>query len=416
MGKTINKELSIFFYFNFIIGLLCSRTMLTISLIGLVLIGLLDVRWKPFSVGFNKNWFKNLGKLFYRKDFLAVLGIFVLVALSGLNSTDTSELMRHIRVKLPFLILPIAFIQLPDLSKRDLSNVLYIFLLSAFAASLGTAIHYALDYEFITNEIFSGKPIPTPIHHIRFSLLMGIAIITGIWLSLTGYYWKYTWEKWLIIALTVFIFVFQHVLSVRSGLMVLYAGLILMGVYYIIYSKKTWLFAVFVPLMSALPLVAYHTIPSLKNKVRYIQYDLDMFRHGNISGFSDGQRLISWYMGAAVFKENKIFGTGFGDLKDELAQKYANQYPDLKPKMPHNQFLLFASGMGLIGLLGFIGLFFLPLLYQRRFRFSFFAAFYLIITLSFLFENTLSTAFGTNIYLFFTLVIMKLKGTDFDIF
>ncbi len=407
MDKISRKEVSIFFYFLFLIALFCSKTLLTIAMIGLLAVGVFEIQLKPFRLGFNPNYWKNLKQLPRRKDLLAVIGVFLLIVLSYWNSEATADWSNQVRVKLPFLLLPLAFVQLPRLSERQLAHVFYIFLLLATLACVGTGINYALDYKYITNSINLGKSIPTPIHHIRFSLMIAFSVVAGVWLRFIGHYWLKPSEKHLIATLTGFLFVFQHVLSVRSGLVVLYAALVIMSIYFVFYTKKIKLFAIILPLLVIVPLVAVQTIPTLKNKIGYLRYDLDMFRNGNRAGFSDGQRFISWEIGGIVFQKNSTWGTGFGDLKNELANVYKTNYPDLKPKLPHNQFLLFAAGMGWTGLLAFVTLFLFPLFYKKNYRFVVFAAFYTIITLSFLFENTLSSAFGTGIYLFFLLILMQ---------
>ncbi len=403
----IKYELAIFFYFVCIVGLLCSRTLLTISMVGFVAVALFDVKIRPFRLGINPDLVKNIKRLFKRPDYLALIGIFLLVVVSFWNSDSTKDLMTDIRIKLPFLLLPLAFIQFPKLSSRQLAHVLYLFLICTSLACLGVGINYLLDYKYITNSINLGKSVPVPIHHIRFSLLVAFSVAVGLWLIFLRHSWKYTWEKRLIIALTAFVFFMQHVLSVRSGLVVMYAAIGVMAIYYIFHTKKMWLFAVILPLMAIVPLIAVQTIPTLKNKIGYLLYDLDMFSQGNRAGFSDGQRFISWYIGAEVIQENPVFGTGIGDLKGELTKKYAANYPDLEAKLPHNQFLLQASSMGITGLVAFLILYFIPLFYRRNYRFVLFASFYTIITLSFLFENTFSTAFGVGIFIFFVLLLMK---------
>lgn len=408
----MKSKITIFFYFVTIVGLLCSRTLLTIAMAGLVAVALFDIELRPLRLGLNPSLKTTFQRLFKRADYLAIVGIFVLTVLSFLNSEATKDLTNDIRLKLPFLVLPLAFLNHPRLSQRQLAHVLYIFLSCTALACLGVGINYMLDFDYITNSIYVGKSVPTPIHHIRFSLLVAFSVVVGIWLIFIKHQWKYRWERWLIIGLTSFVFIMQHVLSVRSGLLVMYAALGLMAIYYVFYTRRLWLFAVIIPLMLAAPLTAYYTIPSLKNKVDYLKHDLFMFKHGNREGFSDGQRFVSWEMGWEVWKDHFWFGTGIGDLKNELSKQYQSHYPDLEPKRPHNQFLTVAASMGLVGLMLFTGLFFLPLFYKRHYRFVVFAAFYTIMTLSLMFENTLATQFGVSIYLFFVMLLMLLKASD----
>lgn len=408
----MKSKIAIFFYFVTIVGMLCSNTILTIAMAGLVAVALFEIEIQPFRLGFNPSLPTTFQRLMQRPDYLAVVGIFILVVFSIWNSDSVKDWHNDVIVKLPLLVLPLAFLNHPPLSQRQLAHVFYIFLGCTALASLGVGMNYALDFDAITESIRKGKSVPTPIHHIRFSLLMAFSVVVGIWLIFIQHYWKYHWEKWLIMALTAFVFVMQHILSVRSGLLVMYAALGLMAVYYVFYTRKMWLFAVIIPLMLAVPVGAYYTFPSLKNKVDYLKYDLFMFKYGNRDGFSDGQRLVSWEMGWEVWKDNLWFGTGIGDLKIALEKKYAAEYPNLSPKKPHNQFLTFAASTGLVGLVAFTMLFFVPLFYRKHYRFVVFAGFYTIMTLSLMFENTLATQFGVGIYSFFLMVLLLSKVSD----
>lgn len=391
--------------------LFCSPAWVTVAMIGLAAIAVFDVDIRPLKLGFNKSFFKNL-VLLKRPDYLAIISILFIVLLSGLNSDSLEFWSKQVRLKLPFLILPIIFVNLPKFNEKQFARIIYSFLIVATIAGLQTMINYALDYAYITERIHNGTPIPTTIHHIRFSILMALGVVSGIWLSYVQYTFKYNWEKYLIAFLTIFLFIVAHVLSVKSGLACLYAALGVMSCYYIIQTRRFWLFAVIFPILILFPIGAYYTIPALKNKIDYFKHDIDMFTKGNRDGFSDGQRIASLDLGWMVFKENVVFGTGIGDLKEELKPKYDKYYPDLKPKLPHNQFLLFAASSGLSGLFAFIITFLIPLFYQKRYRFVLFTAFYTIIGLSFMFETTLSTAIGTNIYLIFLLLILQKEQLD----
>lgn len=402
----VRQKIASFFCVFYLAMMFCSPAWVSMAMIGLAATAVFDIDFRPFKFGLNRAFFKNL-VLLKRPDYLAIFSIFFIVLLSGLNSDSLDFWNKQINLKLPFLILPIIFVNLPKLNERQFSSIIYSFLIIATIAATGTMINYVMDYAYITERIHNGTPIPTPIHHIRFSILMAIAVICGIWLRYTEYVFKYNWEKHLISFLTFFLFAVAHILSVKSGLASLYIAFGLMAFYYIIHTKRFWLFAVIFPILFLLPIGAYYTIPALKNKIDYFKYDVDMFTKGNRDGFSDGQRIASLDMGWMVFKENLAFGTGIGDLKNELQIKYKKYYPDLEPKLPHNQFLLFASSSGLSGLLAFFLAFLIPFFYKKRYRFVLFAAFYVILGLSFMFETTLSTAIGTSIYLIFVLLMMQ---------
>lgn len=387
-------------YSTFLVGLLCSRTLLTVGMVLMVVASWVTQdeagRW-----AFNAQWRRPWAAL--RPTHWAMIGIWVLIGLSAFNSTNLHEWAQQWRVKLPFLVMPIAFAMLPRLSEKQFNGLLRAFVALTAVAGAGVLINYALDFEAITDSLHRGKSIPTPIHHIRFSLLVALSVVCGSWLLL------HTRDapRWLWLALTVFNLVTVHILTVRSGLLTLYAGMGLLLVMTLWQRRQRWLVLAIVVGLPLLPLAAYWTIPSVQSKVGYMLQDLDMFRQGRIKGFSDGQRLVSLMVGWQVFQDAPHTGVGVGDLRDSMTAYYAAAYPELEAKLPHNQWLWLAASLGWVGLLAFAGLWIWPLLRVRRFLDPLWAAFYGMMFLSFQVENTLSTAFGTGIFLFFLLLLVQ---------
>lgn len=70
---------------------------------------------------------------------------------------------------------------------------------------------------------------------------------------------------------------------------------------------------------------------------------------------SIGQRLIFWETSLHVIADHPLMGTGVGSF----AQVYAGhnrEHPDLYADNPHNEYLLIATQLGVVGLAAFIGL------------------------------------------------------------
>ncbi|NJN77162.1 MAG: O-antigen ligase family protein [Saprospiraceae bacterium] len=341
------------------------------------------------------------------KAYLATTGIFFVIIYSGIYSELTPYYWDRVRVALPFLILPFAFSSLPKLSERQFQLVFYWLLIAVTLSSIGTFIYYLSDFQFYTKELEHGRPIPTPIHHIRFSLLIAYTIIVGFWLLINQVIYKYNWEKWLIWACIFFLFIWIHILSVRSGIVVLYVTLFLSSLQYVVKTKRYLLGLSVVLLILAAPFLAYTFVPSFKNRIDYAIYDFKNSQEGETKNFSDGERMVSLQIGMEIGNENPWFGIGIGNLDNEVKRIYTEKYPDFIVKRPHNQLLFFYAAIGIIGTIAFLLFFLYPLFYQKNYKDELFLAFYVIIFLSFMVEATIGNAIGTAFYIFFLLIGLK---------
>jgi O-antigen ligase len=355
----------------------------------------------------NGNLKESWQKFKKHKGYVATTGIFFIIVYSGIYSELTPYYWDRARVALPFLILPFAFSSLPKLSERQFQLVFYGLLVAVTLVSIGTFINYVSDFEFYTEALEHGRPIPTPIHHIRFSLLIAYTIIIGFWLLINKVIYRFKWEKWLISVAIFFLFVWVHILSVRSGIVVLYVTLFLLSLQYVFKTKRYLLGLSVVLMILAAPFLAYNFVPSFQNRMDYALYDFQSMQNGKTKNFSDGERIISLQMGIEIGNKNPWFGVGIGDLDNEIRKIYAEKYPEFIVKRPHNQLLFFYVAIGVIGTIAFLILFLLPLLYQKNYKDELLLAFYIIVSLSFMVETTIGSAIGTAFYIFFLLLSMK---------
>ena len=119
-------------------------------------------------------------------------------------------------------------------------------------------------------------------------------------------------------------------------------------------------------------------------------------------------RLISYDIALKLTKENMAYGTGMGDVLDEMKKGYDRWYPqvlDHQRLVPHNQFMLVALGLGIVGLLVFCIWVCVPLgrLKQNREGFFFFIT-WLVLLIPLMVEPMLEVQYGVFVYLFFLLL------------
>lgn len=340
-----------------------------------------------------------------RPVFWWIMVPFFLVLLTAPYSSDFAQTVERLRIKLPFLVLPFALLSIPSFSRRDLQRMAYALLGIMSLVAIGVSIHYFLNLEAITAAVERGKAVPVPSNHIRFSLTVALSVLTGLCLLLRSGHFRTSREQGLTLVATLFLFVFAHLLAVRSGLVTLYVGAFLLLSGYIVRSRRWGLGLLLLTGTLATPYLAYRTVPSLQKKIDYALWDRSQYQQGTGQNYSDSERLVSLSIGWKVAQQHWLFGTGAGDLKQSIRSAYAAQ-PDLPYsfRMPHNQFLIVLAGTGIFGLLLFLAMLVVLAVGDRRYRVLPWLVFFVVIVLSFLVENTFENNFGISLYLLFLLV------------
>lgn len=345
--------------------------------------------------------------------YIGLTSIFFIVLFSGINTHDynINVWLVWLRIKIPFLFMPFAFYVMPKIKIEKFYELLSRYVILAASVSFIFFINYLMHFKAINDSYKHAKIMPLPTEHIRFSVMICIAFFIGLYLI-----WKRIFAlnkslNFLIILSTIFLFLFIHILSVRSGLVSLYLGMILSLGYYIFYTKKYKIAIISITVLIALPIVAYWVLPSFQNKVLYMKHDITQYTSGkNISQFSDSRRIVSYKGGFQIWKKNFLFGVGYGDIREEMDNFYKINYPQLTDPedriLPHNQFLWTAMGAGFIGLLLLIIVLLLPLLNVQNIREPLFGIFFMSQTISFMFEHTIEAQIGTAFFIIFICLIM----------
>lgn len=375
------------------IGLICSKFLITLAMIFLVAFGVLSPNLKADFQRFISN-----------KAYWATCGIFLLFFLSAIFSSNSEEAWVRTRIALPLLFLPIAFGMLPSFSAKKYQELLSIFLLSMVLACFGVLVYYLQNYEQMQVFLSQSRAIPTPNdEHIRFSLMINLAIFGGVWLLQEKFYWKWKTERWGMFLGILFLIMMLHLLSVRIGVVIFYVGVIVTAFYYILTKRKYIIGLVLVLASFTLPYLAYLYIPSVQAKVSLTIYNWQLYQSGQIGEYSDTRRMLSYEIAWRIAKQSPWLGVGIGDLEDEQEKIYSIEYPQQPVMYPHNFFLTIYASTGIIGFFFFCFCFFCPLFYRKNYKNLFFLLYYMTIFISFLTENTLLIAIGVALHTFFLL-------------
>ena len=120
----------------------------------------------------------------------------------------------------------------------------------------------------------------------------------------------------------------------------------------------------------------------------------------NPSHNSIAQRVFAWNIGSEIIQKNKLIGVGTGDVKTTFEKEYSESSFTFSKKIrAHNQYLTFFIAFGIIGGIVCLCLILFPI--KVFWKEILALAFYTIILLSFLTEDTLETQAGVLFYSFF---------------
>ncbi len=400
----INRQNSLFiFCFIVIIGLFGHRALISIGTIGIVTLAVINPQFKTTIKRFVHNpiaW--------------ALTSIFLIYLISGLYSEDVGLFFTRIKTKVPFILLPFSFLIIHKFSPKKFYAFLYLFIILVLIYSSVSIISYLQAMQMFNKSYLSAGVLPTPINHIRFSLMVAFAILCGWYVYFRKVHIWHHAERIIILSITIFLFIYIHLLAVRSGLLALYLAMTLHCIMYIFKRKKYISGAGLLILIAILPYLSYQIIPTFRNKIDYSLYDLHLYQSKKLEGsLSDTRRLRSIEGGIAIGKKNLLVGCGLGDIQGEMNSFYNQIYPNTPVQdrlLPHNQFVHIFATTGVIGLFVFCSA--LCVLFFHRTAFNCFLCLSInVIIFSSLFtEATFEVQFGVTFYILCLLLGLNQQG------
>ena len=353
------RALNVVFAVAFI-GLYYSRALTSIFDVSIFALGLFAMIWRA-------DWKKRL----WNRHTIPFILIFVIYVLSMLMSTDKSEGLHRLKTNNYYVLIPLGISMLQPFSKKLIQEIIATFVFISTCSALIVLLDYAFNFSQYSEAYKVGKTIETPILHIRYAYFMCLATLMGFALMLEGKLLQPIVKK-LIAICTIILFIFIHILAVRTGIVSCYIGLF---VFLIVRSKDFIrpLYSIATGLALVVVLVlAVKYVPSLKNKWQYTRYDIARyFNDDQTYLLSDNLRFISIKNGLILFDENPLFGTGIGDLDKECQRLYAKSHPDVPIELqspPVTQYFYTLTAFGLIGAIAFFGLLLYPFRYAEHRR------------------------------------------------
>ncbi|MEZ5045587.1 MAG: O-antigen ligase family protein [Chitinophagaceae bacterium] len=351
-----------------------------------------------------KQWKQNYFLLFS-------LAYFLLYFLSVLWSHDKHTWLVEVIKKLPFAIMPFAMLSLPIKQKKYLLLVIgFLFLFDIIIIGRGLVALY-FHYDEYLHGYSVSKVLPTTKYndHIRFSLTLVFSLYLALFLILEKKQWLRKTYIYLLVAFCLLLFTYIHILAVKSGVIALYLSMPIFVALRFWKRNKGLVLALIIGIC-IVPLVAFYTLPTFKNKVYYIKWEIDRISKHNeelASHYSDDGRLITYAVGYEVLKQSSLLGVGAGDMNTEINKGYARKFPEVPQAnrwVPINQFFCSSLAIGIpLMLMSLLPMMLIPLFNKKNKWYVYGATTCIIFLFASNVESMFENQLGVFVYLFFTL-------------
>ncbi len=377
------------------VGFLCAPALLSIAMMVYGVNGLRGI--SP------RKWLKD-------KWWLAGIAWIAFYAISYFWSADKESWSVAVQVKLPFLLLPLAFAYTPRFSARQLQALILcvgIILLGGVEYSISFLIRQHDEY-LVGYKVSHILPTPSRNDHISFSIGITLYIIWAI------YSWPQIVSKairWYLGVILLLLAVFLHILAAKSGLVCFYVFFISWSIY-LAFSRRKLLGFIAICAIPTFYFLAMRYIPTFNERKQYMDYSMQMLRQGDRTGnYGDIGRLMSYKLAMYLIRKHPVTGVGAGDLLDEMKKGYDEFYPQVEDRdrlVPHNQFMIVAVSVGVPAMVVFAIWFLMPLTWLRKNRQSFFfLVTWVVVLIHLLIDTALEVQMGVFLCVFFLLIMRE---------
>jgi O-antigen ligase len=365
---------------------------------------------------------KNFKLVFIEKERFLLFSFSFLYFLYLIGMTYSTNLIygkEDLEIKLSLLVFPLIFSTLDDetLTKKQRFKVVVFFVLGCIIGTLillGHSLYDRVINHWDYSFYYSGLSWYFHPTYIAMYLSFSIAIIA--WYIIAGEVRIRPLWKIMLILLSIYFLILIILLSSKAGIlsfalvMIFFSGVLVL-------KKKNWLTGLIFLITSFLILyLGMQFFPYATGRISNATKSLSeesTIRSDNSE--STASRIMVWKAGLEILCQHPFFGTGTGDVKDELLAKY--QEKNIKPAFDkrlnaHNQYMQTFISIGVFGFLFLAGMLFLPIYFAIRHEQYLYVVFLLIFAVNIAFESMLEVQAGVVFYTFFNAVFFwKRKET-----
>lgn len=389
------------------IGLSASRAMISTGTGLLILSAILAVIKDPGSAGRKISFYT-----------VITLFLFLLPLLSGLYSGDIQRWAELIRVKLPLLLIPLAASQLAPPNIRQLKWIVLTFSVCQSVVAISSFVYYIIMYDSPFGvmaehiKVFGTIDIITKIHHIYFGLFLAFSSVWSFILFMEKMQpLLVKRESVLFLILAILNAILIHLLTSRTGFIVLYSGYFACSVYFILSNKRYKEGILLAILFFSAPFIFYKTVPSFKNRIDFTIWESKEYLvYHKLWDSSMMKRYFTWEITWDIFKSQPVTGIGIGDMREALKKEgkirlqNMNKAEDMTEaellESPHCQYLENLAALGIPGFISLILAGIFPFFVRRKPVWIYIFGF--VFLLSMLTESLLERQWGVTFFLMIT--------------
>lgn len=349
--------------------------------------------------------------------FLLIL-TFLIPLVSVLYSHNREEGLFSIQKTLSLLIFPLVLFT-TKLNKKTTQSIIYSFAISCSVASIACFL-YAIGRNYSTNSFatiipdlfgttMSDKLLG--ISHVYLSLYVSFTIIIFSYFLIAKE--KHNYNSILVIILIAFLLFFLFLLGGKMSIIALFILALISCIAFIIKTKRWFVGLLFFILPVSIFFLTIRNSQYAKDRFSAL-FNSTNYEIGNNSWNSIGSRVSILKCTIDNFKKNPIVGTGVGDVQDDLDECTGDlEFTSLKGMNPHNQYLQYLLGVGLIGMIVFLVSLIYPFLIAYRDKNKLYMYFVFLFSLCFLTESLLERQHGVMFFAFFnSLFAFHTKGKE----
>ena len=331
----------------------------------------------------------------------AALVVFLL--LSGLYTSEWTVWRHEVFRSLPWLAVPLAFTLAVPLTGWQRLTVGALFVLGTAAVGLVTLGRYLLHPAEANAAIHVGQNLQavTRIFHVPFGVMLALAFFWGLVLRhkvVAGPLLRRA-----LLAAAAAAALTLHVLAYRTGLLVLYAGL-LAYVGWLLSRRHALLALGLLLLLGLVPWLAYRSLESVRQRVQGTVWDVQQFTLGHdINNYSLAQRLAAIETASNIVGQHWLLGVAPADTHAAMQAQYQWHDLGLRPTNRvdiHNQYLEALLGGGVVGLGLWLAVLFGPLFHPATRRNPATLFFVVVQATVMLTADMLSLQIGLNLFIF----------------
>ena len=383
-----------------------NRSLVSVSIIVLLLVFV-----------FGGNLKQRLSGAFSNRWVWIATGLYAMYAAGMIYSQNTVYGFTDLQVKLSILLLPVVT-SCFEISRIQLKRILFAFLAGCITSGIFCIASACYDYFILHKNSFLYEAFSFLLHPTYFAMYLCFAIcIVFRELFETGKIGKRLRIKFL--ALLVFFIVLIILLSSKAGLIC--SGLVLifsLGRY----AALTGMYRqalVYAALFSSVYVLFFgFIIPAGMSRIATSEKILMQGPIENTTVESSSVRIVIWKTGLGLLKENYLFGTGTGDVKDALVKAYHDNgvtHAYERKLNAHNQYLQTFLAIGIAGFVLLICFFAIPFAAATRGKDYLLLMLIAILAFNFLFESMLETQAGvvfTSFFCSLLIVSMRMRQTE----